>query len=61
MLKTYERLPQVKPKSATISRQADRWFISFRFEVEEKTTANASVVSVDKGISNPDLVLKVYK
>ncbi|BAZ23910.1 transposase, IS607 family protein [Kalymmatonema gypsitolerans NIES-4073] len=34
VLKTYERLPQVLTKSATISRQADRWFISFRFDVE---------------------------
>ncbi|WP_336389796.1 transposase [Scytonema hofmannii] len=34
VLKTYERLPQVEPKSVTISREADRWFISFRFDVE---------------------------
>lgn len=36
VLKTYERLPQVLTKSATISRQADRWFISFRFDVDRK-------------------------
>jgi putative transposase len=34
-LKTYERLPQdFIPKSVTISRQADRWFISFKIEKE---------------------------
>jgi putative transposase len=38
ILKTYERLPQVIPKSATISRQADRWFISFKIEVEPQTS-----------------------
>ncbi|MCU0541302.1 MAG: transposase [Oscillatoriaceae cyanobacterium Prado104] len=52
VLKTYERLPQVKPKSATISRQASRWFISFRFDVAETTTANTSVVGVDLGIKH---------
>ncbi|MEG4575910.1 RNA-guided endonuclease TnpB family protein [Microcoleus sp. N3A4] len=37
-------------KSCTISRQADRWFISFRFDVEQKELGNASVVGVDLGI-----------
>ncbi|NJM60605.1 MAG: IS200/IS605 family element transposase accessory protein TnpB [Oscillatoriales cyanobacterium RU_3_3] len=50
ILKTYERLPQVSIKSCTISRQADRWFISFRFDVEQKELGNASVVGVDLGI-----------
>ena len=36
VLRTYERLPQVQPKSVTISRQTDRWFISFKIEVESK-------------------------
>lgn len=52
VLKTYERLPQVNTKSATISRQADRWFISFRFEVETQTSRNTSVVGVDLGVKN---------
>ncbi|MCU0545346.1 MAG: transposase [Oscillatoriaceae cyanobacterium Prado104] len=52
VLKTYERLPQVKPKSVTISRQADRWFISFRLEVAEQTIANTSIVGVDLGVKN---------
>ena len=34
-LKTYERLPQgIKPKSVTISKRADKWFISFKIETE---------------------------
>jgi len=52
VLKTYERLPQVQPKSVTISRQSERWFISFRFEVNEQNLNNRSVVGVDLGIKN---------
>ncbi|WP_228059657.1 RNA-guided endonuclease InsQ/TnpB family protein [Plectonema radiosum] len=50
VLKTYERLPQVLIKSCTISRQADRWFISFRFDVEQQDNGNTSVVGVDLGV-----------
>lgn len=52
ILKTYERLPfGYRPKSITISRQADRWFISYKIEVEESTlTTNTSVVGVDLGL-----------
>jgi putative transposase len=50
VLKTYERLPQVLTKSATISRQADRWFISFRFDVEQQESEHTDVVGVDLGI-----------
>lgn len=50
VLKTYERLPQVQPKSVTISRQADRWFISFRFEVETQESTSNSIVGVDLGV-----------
>lgn len=51
-LKTYERLPSVvKPKNITISRQADRWFISFKIEVEENATVKSTdVVGVDLGV-----------
>ena len=54
VLKTYERLPQgFLPKNLTISRQADRWFISFKLEVEptfiHKTSA---AVGVDLGVKN---------
>ncbi len=50
VLKTYERLPQVLTKSCTISRQADRWFISFRFDVEIQESHNTDVVGVDLGV-----------
>ena len=52
VLKTYERLPQVLIKSCTISRQADRWFISFRFDVEQQQSNKTSVVGVDLGVKN---------
>ncbi|KAB8332742.1 IS200/IS605 family element transposase accessory protein TnpB [Scytonema tolypothrichoides VB-61278] len=52
VLKTYERLPQVLTKSATISRQANRWFISFRFEVERFDPYSISVVGVDLGVKS---------
>lgn len=52
VIKTYERLPQVLTKSATISRQADRWFISFRFDVDLQATENTSIVGVDLGVKS---------
>jgi putative transposase len=53
-LKTYERLPQgIKPKSVTISRQADRWFISFKVETDPlPTLKKVDVVGVDLGVKN---------
>ncbi|BAZ22816.1 transposase, IS607 family protein [Kalymmatonema gypsitolerans NIES-4073] len=52
VLKTYERLSQVLIKSCTISRQADRWFISFRFDVEQHNLGNTDVIGVDLGVKN---------
>ncbi|MBD2505117.1 RNA-guided endonuclease InsQ/TnpB family protein [Anabaena azotica] len=53
ILKTYERLPQVQPKSVTISRKADKWFISFRFEVEPTPRPKiVDFVGVDLGINH---------
>lgn len=52
VLKTYERLPQVPIKSCTISRQADRWFISFRFDVDQQTLTHTNVIGVDLGVKN---------
>jgi putative transposase len=51
-LKTYERLPvDQKPKSFTISRTADRWFISWKIEIEPINNAKpVPVVGVDLGI-----------
>ncbi len=52
-VKTYERLNfgTLKPKSLTISRQADRWFVSFKIEIPitEKREPIKSV-GVDLGI-----------
>lgn len=52
VLRTYERLPQVLTKSCTISRQADRWFISFRFDLEQQESDKTNVVGVDLGVKN---------
>ena len=48
-MKTYEVLPDnVTPKSVTISRKADRWFVSFKVERECQITEKlAGVVGVD--------------
>ena len=52
ILKTYERLPQgLTPKTAVISRTAERWYISFSYEIEPTPLAkNQSVCGVDLGI-----------
>ncbi|MHC5937533.1 RNA-guided endonuclease InsQ/TnpB family protein [Nostoc sp.] len=53
MLRTYEDLPQVQPKGVTISRTANRWYISFRIEVEQADTPKIiDVVGVDLGIKS---------
>ncbi len=52
VLKTYERLPQVPIKSVTISREADRWLISFRLEIEPQESTLNNVVGVDLGVKN---------
>ncbi len=51
VLKTYEKLPQVATKSVSISRTADRWYISFRFEVvPTDLDKSVPVVGVDLGV-----------
>jgi putative transposase len=53
ILKTYEGLPQIQPKSVTISRTANCWYISFRIEVEQvNTPKNVDVVGVDLGVKS---------
>lgn len=52
VLKTYERLPQVPTKSCTISRKADRWFISFRFDIQQQESDRTSIVGVDLGVKS---------
>ncbi|MBK4730499.1 transposase [Oxynema sp. CENA135] len=51
-LKTFERLPTgYQPKSFTISRKADRWFISWKIEVEPTNEPKThAVVGVDLGV-----------
>jgi putative transposase len=51
-LKTSERLPQcVKPKSVTISREADKWYISFKIEIPIQPTPKViDIIGVDLGI-----------
>jgi putative transposase len=51
-LRTYERLAKdYQPKSVTISRQADRWLISFKLEVTENVTPKTTnCVGVDLGV-----------
>lgn len=53
-LRTYERLPQARVvKSVTISRQADRWLISFKLEVvNQETPKITNNVGVDLGVLN---------
>lgn len=53
-LKTYERLPQgFKPKSVTISRQADKWYISFKIDIPQQITDKSlDVIGIDLGISH---------
>lgn len=52
VVKTYERMPyDYKPKSVTISRKADSWYISLKIEVEPKNTVKTvDRVGVDLGI-----------
>ncbi|MEQ9669359.1 RNA-guided endonuclease InsQ/TnpB family protein [Coleofasciculus sp. G2-EDA-02] len=51
-IKTYERLPvEQQPKSFTISRTADRWFVSWKIEIElTNEPKSVPVVGVDLGV-----------
>ena len=57
-LKTYELLPfGYKPKSVTISKQADKWFISWKIELEtNETPKKQEFVGVDLGINHLDIL-----
>lgn len=51
VLKTFESLPQVKPKNVTISHQSDKWFISFKIEIDPMQTEKTNQpVGVDLGV-----------
>ncbi|MDJ0514721.1 MAG: hypothetical protein QNJ74_00180 [Trichodesmium sp. MO_231.B1] len=53
-IKTYEILPDnVTPKSVTISKKANRWFVSFKIETETQITEKSiDVVGVDLGVKS---------
>ncbi len=53
-VKTYEILPDnVSPKSVTISRTSDRWFVSFKIEtIPQITEKSVDVVGVDLGVKS---------
>ncbi|MDY7004377.1 MAG: RNA-guided endonuclease TnpB family protein [Cyanobacteriota bacterium] len=53
-IKTYEVLPDnITPKSVTISRKADKWFVSFKVEtIPQITEKSVDVVGVDLGIKS---------
>lgn len=52
-LKTYEKLPSLDQiKSVTISRQADRWFISFKIDTQIQDLRNTGIVGVDLGVKS---------
>ncbi|MBD2141085.1 IS200/IS605 family element transposase accessory protein TnpB [Anabaena sp. FACHB-1250] len=53
-LKTYEVLPfGYQPKSVTISKQADKWFVSWKIEVEtSQNPKKQECVGVDLGINH---------
>jgi len=51
-VKCDEILPSVQPKNVTISKRANRWFISFRYELEATSTPKLKEkVGVDIGIN----------
>jgi putative transposase len=52
VLKTYERLPQVKAKQVVISRHAHKWYVSFGIEVAESNEPKPlGTVGVDLGVA----------
>ncbi len=53
-LKCHEQLPATSPKNVTISHQADRWYIAFKFEAPEpkQPEKEGDVVGLDLGINN---------
>ncbi len=53
-IKTYEILPDnVTPKSVTITKKVNRWFVSFKIETETQITEKSiDVVGVDLGVKS---------
>ncbi|MFB2892956.1 RNA-guided endonuclease InsQ/TnpB family protein, partial [Aerosakkonemataceae cyanobacterium BLCC-F50] len=51
-VKCYEILPTVQPKNVTISKKANDWYISFKYELElSPTRHNRKRIGVDVGIN----------
>ena len=50
----HEILPDnINPKSVTISKKADKWFVSFKIETESQITdKSVDVVGVDLGVKS---------
>ncbi len=52
IVKTYEILPSVLVKNVTISKKADSWYISFKYNFEQDTTEKVGeTIGVDIGIN----------
>ena len=52
-IKCHEILPSVTVKNVTISRHADRWFISFKYELDKPNTPKTrDKIGVDVGINS---------
>ncbi|NEP89388.1 MAG: IS200/IS605 family element transposase accessory protein TnpB [Okeania sp. SIO2C2] len=52
IVKTYEILPTVPVKNVTISKRADHWYISFKYDYQTNPTAKGqNIIGVDVGIN----------
>ncbi|WP_293119387.1 transposase [Okeania sp. SIO1I7] len=52
IVKTYEILPSVPIKNVTISKRADNWYISFKYDYQPTTTAKKrDIIGVDVGVN----------
>ncbi len=54
IVKTYEILPSVPVKNVTISKRANNWYISFKYDLESKpnpTPKQRDIIGVDVGIN----------
>ncbi|WP_293084653.1 transposase [Okeania sp. SIO3B5] len=52
VVKTYEILPNCKVKNVRISKRADNWYISFKYDIEQYPTEKVEeTIGVDIGIN----------
>ena len=53
IVKTYEILPDVPIKNVRISKRADSWYISFKYDLEtDSTPKEQNIIGVDVGINS---------